>query len=227
MVDETYTGRECPELIDYPLKRRSAKVDELQEPRPSREQLETILTAASRVPDHGKMNPWYFLVFEGAARAQMGDIFADVYSKNNPDARIDKIEAERSRFLRAPIVIGLISRMRKGKKPLWEQILSAGAAGMNLSLAAHALGFGVQWMSEWYAFDPDVKKELGLDERDHVAGFFYIGSVDAVIEERDRAELSDIVTYWEPGKPLAKGDMHDVEKLGFPEAAFDLSSLSS
>ena len=224
-MPDTYTGQECPELLDYLLKRRSAKVEDLHGPGPSRNQIETMIQAASRVPDHGKMCPWYFVVFEGEARAQAGEIFGRVYADNNPEARPGKIEAERQRFVRAPVVIGLVSRVRKGKKPLWEQLLSAGAAGMNLSLAAHALGFGVQWMSEWVAFDADVKKELGLDDRDHVAGFFYIGSVAAPNEERDRPELSDIVTYWEPGKSLAKGDMHDVEKLGFPEAGFDFSNL--
>lgn len=223
--ESVYTGRLCPELLDYLLKRRSAKIEDLSAPGPSKDQLEQILTAASRVPDHGKMCPWYFLVFEGEARAQAGEIFAEVYSAQNPGARTDKIEVERERFMRAPVVIGLISRMRTGKKPMWEQVLSAGAAGMNLSLAAHALGYGVQWVTEWYGYDAQVKAALGLDARDHIAGFFYIGSVDAPSEERERPLLGDIVTYWEPGKALSKGDNHDVEKLGFPEAGFDLSHL--
>lgn len=223
--EDVYTGRECPEVLDYLLKRRSAKIEDLTAPGPTKDQLEQIITAASRVPDHGKMCPWYFIVFKGEARAQVGEIFAQIYSAQNPDARADKVEAERARFMRAPVVVALISRMRTGKKPLWEQVLSAGAAGMNLSLAAHALGFGVQWVTEWYGYDAQLKAALGLDARDHVAGFFYIGTAATQPEERERPLLGDIVTFWAPGQKLSKGDKHDVEKLGFPDAGFDLSSL--
>ncbi len=225
MVADLYTGAVSPDVLDYLLKRRSAKIEDLRAPGPSPEQITDILTAASRVPDHGKMCPWYFIVFEGDARAQAGNVLEKAYVAANPDARGDKITAEKERFLRAPVVIALVSRVRRGKKPLWEQVLSAGAAGMNLSLAAHALGFGVQWVTEWYAYDAGVKAAFGLDEADHIAGFFYIGSVEQVPEERDRPDLAEIVTYWGAGKPLAKGDIYGVEKLDYPEAAFDFSLL--
>ena len=217
---EVYTGKANQDVLDYLLKRRSAKIDDLVEPGPSADELEQILTAALRVPDHGKMCPWYTLVFRGEARKQIGDVIADAFVKNNPDARDDKVAAERERFMRAPLVIGLISRARKGKKPIWEQILSSGAAGQNLSLAAHALGYGVQWVSEWYAFDESVRSAMGLDDRDHVAGFFYIGTCENVQADRDRPDLSKVVTHWSPDASIAKGDCYDVEKLGFPEAGF-------
>jgi nitroreductase len=217
-----YAGKQSPELLDYLLKRRSVKADALCAPGPTPEQLQDILTAATRVPDHGKMNPWYFIVFEGAAREQAGEIIAKAFQKSNPDARPDKIESERQRFMRAPLVVGVISRMRKGKKPLWEQILSSGAVCMNLSLAAHASGFGVNWVTEWYGYDKSVKAALGLDARDHVAGFLYIGTVAAPPEERERPDLHLIVNHFEAGKPLNKGDAYDQEKFGIPEAGFKL-----
>ncbi|MFK7839710.1 MAG: nitroreductase [Bdellovibrionales bacterium] len=222
---EVITGKDDPNVLDYLLRRRSAKIDHLSGSGPSAAQIESILTAALRVPDHGKMCPWYCLVFEGDARRDVGDILADAYIKDHPDAREDKIEAERHRFMRAPVVIALVSRVRKGKKPIWEQILSAGAAGQNLSLAAHALGFGVQWVSEWYAYHEGVKAQLGMDHRDHVVGFFYIGKASEVQADRDRPDLEQVVTYWRRRVPLAKGDCYDVEKLGFPDAGFDLLKI--
>ena len=217
-----YAGKHSPEMLDYLLNRRSVKADALTAPGPSPDQLQTILKAATRVPDHGKMNPWYFIVFDGAAREEAGAIIAKAYQHANPDARPDKIESERQRFLRAPLVIAVISRLRKGKKPLWEQILSAGAACMNLSLAAHASGFGVNWVTEWYAYDENAKTAMGLDARDHVAGFLYIGTVATPPEERERPDLNLIVNHFKAGAPLQKGDEYDQEKFDLPEAGFKL-----
>lgn len=222
---EVLTGKANQDVLDYLLRRRSAKIDDLAEPGPSAVQVEEIITAALRVPDHGKMCPWYTLVFQGEARAQIGDVIAEAFVAAHPDARADKVAVERERFMRAPLVIALISRARKGKKPIWEQVLSSGAAGQNLSLAAHALGFGVQWVTEWYGYDDAVKAAMGLDARDHVAGFFYIGTCDVVQDDRDRPDLSKVVTHWSPDAALNKGDCYDVEKLGFPEAAFDFSKI--
>ena len=223
---EVITGKANQEVLEYLLKRRSAKIDDLSEPAPSADELEQILNAALRVPDHGKMCPWYALVFQGEARAQAGEIFAQAYKRDKPDAKEKKVEAERNRFMRAPLVIGLVSRARKGKKPIWEQLLSGGAAGMNLSLATHALGYGVQWVSEWYAYDEGVKAAMGMDERDHVIGFFYIGTTQEVHQDRERPDLSQVVTHWKKGTKLNKGDFYDVEKLGFPEAGFDFSKIN-
>lgn len=224
---EVITGKENTDVLDYLLKRRSAKIDDLLSPGPSPAQVEQILTAALRVPDHGKMCPWYALVFEGDARAQIGDVIADAYDAANPQCREGKVDAERQRFMRAPLVIGLVSRVRKGKKPIWEQILSGGAAGQNLSLAAHALGFGVQWVTEWYGYDDTVKAAMGMDQRDHVIGFFYIGTCAAVQGDRDRPDLGRVVTHWTPDAQINKGDCYDVEKLGFPDVGFDLSQIEN
>jgi nitroreductase len=224
---DVYAGKASSEVLDYLLKRRSVMADSLCEPGPGAAQLEAMLEAASRVPDHGKLAPFYFLVFEGDARKRAGDILADAYMRANPDARADKVQCERERFMRAPLVVGVIMRARMSKNPLWEQILSAGAAAQNFSLAAHALGFGVQWLTEWYAYDAAVRKGLGLDDKDMVAGFMYVGTCANQPEERERPDLKLIVNYWEEGTALRKGDLYNREKFGYPEAGFDFSKLNN
>lgn len=227
---DVITGKEEPAVLEYLLRRRSAKVDDLVAPGPSAQELKQILSAALRVPDHGMMCPWYVLTFEGEARAQIGDVIGQVYADDHPNAPAELKERERGRFLRAPLVVALISRMRTGKKPMWEQLLSAGAAGQNLSLAAHALGYGVQWLTEWYSYDARVRSAMGLDERDHVAGFFYIGTCEKVQDDRARPDLDKLVTPWVPlGSPdggVRKGDAdYDRPSCGFPDQGFDVSSL--
>lgn len=222
---DVIAGKPSSEMLDYLLKRRSVMADELGTPGPNAEQLETMLTAASRVPDHGKVCPFYFLVFEGDARARAGDIIAQAYKDANPDAREDKIECERARFMRAPVVVGIVMRARMSKNPLWEQMLTVGAAAQNFSLAAHALGFGVQWLTEWYGYDDNVRAGLGLDEKDMIAGFMYVGTCESQPEERDRPDLSLITNDWEEGAVLQKGDQYNREKFGYPEAGFDFSKI--
>jgi len=222
---DTWSGKPSTDTLEYLLKRRSVKADDLQEPGPNAEQLQVILQAASRVPDHGKVVPFYFLVFEGDARAHAGDLFAEVYAKANPEDE-RKAEKERQRFMRAPLVVGLVMRMRKSKKPLWEQLMTVGAASQNLSLAAHAQGFGVQWLTEWYAYDEDVCRGLGLDETDAVAGFFYIGSCEEMQEERDRPDLEKIVNHWSRDADIKKGDEYHLEKYDYPETGVGLVKKS-
>lgn len=219
---DTWSGKVSSETLEYLMKRRSVTADNLQEPGPNTEQLRDILTAASRVPDHGKVVPYYFMVFEGDARAQAGDIFADVFKQNNPNAENAQIERERKRFQRVPLVIALVMRMRKSKKPLWEQLMTVGAASQNLILAANAHGFGAQWLTEWYAYDAGVKTKLGLDDTDEVAGFFYIGSSDEEQDDRERPDLDAIVNHWSPDVSLNKGDQYHNEKFDFPETGVGL-----
>ncbi len=221
-IDNPVAGRKSPETLDYLLRRRTVEAKNLGEPGPSKEQLETILTAAARVPDHGKMFPWHFLVIEGENRTRLGDILRAAYQKDHPDAEPAKLDLEAERFTRAPVIVGVISRIRKGKHPMWEQMLSAGAACQNLILAANASGFAAHWLSEWYAYHEDVRESLGLDGRDNVAGFIYIGTPQKEPKERDRPDLSELVTYWSPAAPVKKGDCYDKEGMGFPEKKFVL-----
>ncbi len=223
---EVHAGKKSQDVLDYLLQRRSSKIDDLVEPGPSADEIETILTAAARVPDHGRMVPFYFLIIQGEARTKIGNKMAALYEEQTPDARADKIQNERDRFNRAPLIIAVISRARKGKKPIWEQLLCAGAVCHNASLAAHALGYGVNWVTEWPAFDAQAKTYLGLDHRDHVAGFLYIGTASAQQDERPRPDLSHITTTWDEGITINKGDdAYDQEKIGFPEKAFDFDRI--
>lgn len=177
--------------------RRSVKPDRLDAPAPTGAELDRILTIAARVPDHKKLVPWRFIVFEGDARAAAGEIFAAACEAEEKDPSPVRLETERQRFLRAPLVIAVISRVAKRPgAPEWEQILSAGAAAFNLCLAANASGYGTNWVTEWVAYSPFVKEKLGLAENERVAAFVHIGTAKEMPEERERPSLSDVVTRW-------------------------------
>ncbi len=164
-------------------------------PGPSAEQLDTLLAIAARVPDHGKLAPWRFIVFEGEGRRRAGEIFAGIVAADQPDAPDKRLDLERNRLSYAPVVVGVVSRAAPHAKiPEWEQILSAGAAAMNLVVAANATGFGTSWITEWYAYDTRSKAALGLQETENFAGFVHIGTPTGVPEDRVRPVMSEIVT---------------------------------
>ena len=183
------------EAIELLKTRRSVKPQELSGPAPSASEIDTLLTVASRVPDHGKLTPWRFIVFDGEARRKAGDLIAQVFKANYPDAKDEHVDFERERLARAPLVIAVVSRAGPHVKiPEWEQVLSAGAAAMNLVTAAHALGFAATWITEWYAYDRGVLDALGLAPNEKVAGFVHIGKPKQPPEDRPRPPLSEIVT---------------------------------
>ncbi len=183
-------------LIEALLTRRSVLAKNLAEPGPTQEQLATILAAAHRVPDHGKIGPWRFIIFSGERRAEFGQLLRSRFAEMNPQAPESLIEAEADRFTRAPLVVGVVSSPIKHKVPTWEQELSAGAACQNMLLASHALGYGAQWLTEWYAFDKVIDAALGLKEKERMAGFIYIGSVNEAPKERNRPSLDERVSYF-------------------------------
>lgn len=175
--------------------RRSVAPHLLGEPGPTPEELETLLTVAARVPDHGRLVPWRFLVIEGDARRRVGEAIAAAFSADNPQASADTVAFERNRLARAPLVIGVVSRAAPHVKiPDWEQVLSAGAAAMTLVVAANAMGFATSWITEWYAFDRRVLDALGLAPGERMAGFVHIGRPKEPPVERPRPALADIVT---------------------------------
>ena len=175
--------------------RRSLKPNELTGPGPSPADLDTLLTIASRVPDHGKLAPWRFIVFEGDARLRAGEIIAKVFAQKNPQAAPSDIEAEKKRLTDAPLVIAVVSFTRPHPKvPAWEQELSAGASAMNIVTAATALGYGACWLTGWFAFDRDVLDGFGLKADEKLAGFVHIGTPSKPSEDRPRPALSEIVT---------------------------------
>ena len=184
-----------PDALELLKSRRSVKPREMTAPGPSPAELETILTIGARVPDHGKLAPWRFIIFEGDARRRAGDIIAGVFAKKNPNASPTEIELEKRRLTDAPLVIGIVSFTKPHPKvPAWEQELSAGASAMNIVTAASALGYGVCWLTGWFAFDRDVLDGLGLKADEKLAGFIHIGTPSKPSEDRPRPVLSDIVT---------------------------------
>jgi len=176
-------------------RRRSLAPHRLGEPGPGAETLQTLLGVAARVPDHGRLVPWRFIVIEGGARQRIGAVIAAAFQADNPGADPEKVAFERDRLARAPVVVAVVSRAAPHVKiPEWEQILSAGAVCMNLLHAAHALGFGATWITEWYAFDRRVLDALGLEPRERIAGFVHIGTPLEEPVDRVRPDLATIVT---------------------------------
>lgn len=186
--------------LDLLARRRSVKPDKMIEPGPDAAQLEQILTIAARVPDHKKLVPWRFIVFSGSARAAFGEkIAAACLAEERETPSAFRLETERKRLMRAPVVVAVISRVvPKPGAPEWEQLLSAGAACYNLCVAANASGFVTSWLTEWIAYSPAIRGDLGLAENERVAGFVYIGTKSDEPEERERPVLADIVSHW-PG----------------------------
>jgi len=185
----------APHALDLLLSRRSGSAKAMSEPGPSPEQLAAILKAGARAPDHGKLFPWRFIVFEGDGRERFGQMLGDILEAEGERER--QSDEERKRFLRAPVVVGVISAARELIKiPLWEQELSAGAVCQNLLIAAHASGFVANWITEWYAYHPKVKERLGLKPGERIAGFIYIGTSTVELEERPRPEMEKIVSYF-------------------------------
>lgn len=204
-------------MIEFLKVRRSTPIKNLSAPGPRTAQIEEMLSVAARVPDHNKLAPWWFVVFEGEARAKFGEVLRKAYLLEEPDAAPAKLELEAERFLRAPVIIAVISRIKEGKAPQWEQHLSAGAACYNLCLAANGMGFGSNWLTEWPTFNQGVRDALGCDERDNIAGFVYIGTQSEKPEERERPALSDIVNHWSEGYAPAKGDQYGRVGAGLPK----------
>jgi nitroreductase len=183
------------DTIDFLKTRRSVKPREMSGPGPSPAERDTILTVGARVPDHGKLTPWRFIVFEGDARVRAGDVIAAVFARNHPDAPVADIEAEKRRLLEAPLVIAVVSLTRPHPKvPAWEQELSAGASCMNIVSAATALGYGANWLTGWFAYNRDVLDGLGLKPEEKLAGFIHIGTATKPSEDRPRPALAEIVT---------------------------------
>jgi nitroreductase len=186
-----------PDALQLLKTRRSVKPIELTGPAPSKDEIATLLSIASRVPDHGKLAPWRFIVFEGAARDAAGEAIAAAFAANRADATPEQIDFERKRLSRAPLVIAVVSRAGQHSKiPEWEQQLSAGASAMSLVIAAHAMGYAASWITEWYAYDRGALENLGVSASERVAGFVHIGRPAKPPEDRERPALETIVTHY-------------------------------
>ena len=184
-------------LLDLLANRRSAYAPEMGAPGPSPDELQQLLKIALRVPDHGKLEPWRLLVFRGAARQRFGELLADIAARNDPSAPAERLAEERGRFTRAPLVVAVVSApVANPKIPEWEQLLSAGAVCENLLIAADAMGYRGQWISEWYAYDAEVGRALGLQAHERIAGFVYLGTPTRPNPERRRPVLARKLQEW-------------------------------
>lgn len=189
-----------PALRDYLLTRRSVGQAFLAEPAPTGDDLKTLLTIATRVPDHGKLAPWRLVLFSGDARAAAGDKLAEIARRKRPELDEAGVEIERRHFLPAPLVIGVVSTAKPHVKiPEFEQLLSAGNVAFNLVHGAYALGYAATWITRWYTFDSEAALALGAKEGERFVGFVHIGTPTAAIEDRPRPDLAEIVTEWRPG----------------------------
>jgi nitroreductase len=161
--------------IDALLQRRSARA--LKEPGPDGATLELILTSAARAPDHGRLRPWSFIVFRGPGRARFGDLLAEHLKRTHASVADDSLQRERAKAFRAPVVIVVTAICNTFVKvPTIEQVLAAGAAAQNIMLAAFALGFNAMWKTGAPAYDEAVKTSLGLESKDAIVGFIYLGT---------------------------------------------------
>jgi nitroreductase len=186
------------DTIELLLRRRSVLAVSIIEPGPDDAALDTILRAATRVPDHGKLTPWRIQVLRKAGQRRLGDLLAKLFAAKIPEANARQIEFERQRPQRAPLLLVVTSKIRKNHKiPEMEQRLSGGAVCMSILIAASALGHAAQWLTEWPAYNSEVTRALGHDpETDQIIGFIYLGTAAEPPAERPRPALEDVVSEW-------------------------------
>lgn len=180
------------DLIEGILSRTSAL--KLTEPAPSRDDIERIIKAGTRAPDHGRLRPWRFVVLAGDARKQLGAAMAELLKKKMPDAPESQLATEAGKPLRAPVIIAVGAKVSKGKIPEIEQVGAVAAAIQNMFLATHALGYGAMWKTGGAAYAANVKALLGLAPEDHIVGFLYLGT-PAVPGPLIEAPLEGVVSW--------------------------------
>lgn len=179
--------------------RKSASAKAMGEPGPSPGQLAEILRLAVRVPDHGKLAPWRFILWEGDARARFGEVMKARWHALHPGHGEEAMEIARTLFLRAPTVLGVVSSATEHPKiPVWEQQLSAAAVCMNVLYGAAAMGIGCQWNTGWVAYDAEIAAAMGLKPHEKLAGLIYLGTPTAPLEDRPRPDPSALLTRWQP-----------------------------
>jgi nitroreductase len=176
--------------------RRSGKPRDMIAPGPENGQMESIIAAASRVPDHGKLAPWRFVIVDADRRDALSELLVSAYRREKPEAGRLELEAMAQFAHQAPALIVVLSApISASKIPLWEQELSAGAACMQLLNAAHAHGFVGSWLTGWPAYSDEVRNAFG-NSSTRVAGFIFIGSPGRALEERPRPAAGDIISHW-------------------------------
>lgn len=214
--NKTIAGEYSSNLLHYLLHRRSVPRKKLASPGPTDSEVKQILEAAARVSDHGKMFPWWFIVFDQDKKSSFEDVLAKSIKEDEPDKPGEKVEKKAQMLMVAPVAIAVISSPRRSKIPVWEQFMSVGACCQNLVLAANAMGYGVNWLTEWYSYDPRIREALQLEDHENIAGFFFIGTAEDVPEDRDRPEIDKITTYWsDKNMVFNKGEEYSEDKNKF------------
>ncbi|WFE92242.1 nitroreductase [Roseibium porphyridii] len=186
-----------PETLSFLRQRRSHPSVTMSSPGPDDDQIRDILTIAARVPDHGKLSPWRFVLYPSEQSETIGAWLAARCESLNGPLDYEQRQKELTRFQRAPRVIGVVSTAAEHPKiPIWEQQLSAGAVCMNLVTAAAASGYVSQWLTEWFAFDEEASRYLGAGENERFAGFVHIGTATQPPVERQRPDLAQLISNW-------------------------------
>ena len=188
-------GEVSRETLELLAQRRSSAPQTLAAPAPEGEELKDLLRLAVRVPDHGKLFPWRFILLLGAAKAELA-IRYEALAKDRPDP--EKASGVLFKLRTPPLAIVVVSRVVEGPIPAWEQRLSSGAACQNLLIAATAMGYGANWITDWYSYDPRATALLGVADNEQVAGVVLIGTPTEAPLERVRPEIDDITTEWAP-----------------------------
>ena len=180
------------EVLRFLALRRSTSAVTLAEPAPGAAELDALLRLATRVPDHGKLAPWRFVVLEGPGKAAFaGKLEALALARDDRTAA-----AKLAKLKIPPLCVAVISSPKPGSIPQWEQVLSAGAVCTTLLYAALAMGYGANWITDWYAYDPEAGAILGLQGSEKVAGFVLLGTPREPPMERERPNLASLVTHW-------------------------------
>lgn len=182
----------APEVLAFLARRRSASALSLRAPGPSAEELTDLLTLAARVPDHGKLAPWRFIVLQGEDKAAFAARL-EALAAGHPDA--PKLIAKLGKLKTPPMGVAVVSRTVDGDIPDWEQLLSAGAVCTTLLYAATAMGYGANWITDWYAYDTQARAALGLTVDEQIAGFVFIGTAAEAPQERVRPDVAALTTY--------------------------------
>jgi nitroreductase len=180
-------------VVDFLARRRSASALTLRAPGPSPAELADLLRLAARAPDHGKLYPWRFIVLQGEAKAAFAAQL-DALAHQRPDAA--KAIAALGKLKTPPLAVAIVSSPVEGQIPEWEQVMSAGAVCTLMLTAAAAMGYGANWITDWYAFDEHALTLLGLAPGERVAGFLYIGTAGEPPQERVRPDVAALTTVW-------------------------------
>jgi nitroreductase len=186
------------DTLAFLARRRSASALALREPGPTDKELLALLTLAARAPDHGKLAPWRFVVLRGEAKARFVDGLEAIAAAREDSA---KALAKLGKIKVPPVTVAVVSRLVPGEIPEWEQRLSAGAVCALLLIAAQALGYGANWITDWYAYDADAERLLGLGDGERIAGYVHLGTAAEAPQERVRPDMSALIEDWAAHRP--------------------------